>query len=179
MEGNWFCWSQPLSQSRGPEDKKHNQDEWVRAEIKEEGRKRGEGTETARQRDSWDRPTGLQWEELIFPTPSVTSPWAESSASAKPPTTAHQWNTTELREAPLVFSLICPLHLFLLHAMSPTHPPTCIRHGSTYTPFVRCMELQAVFCVIVGLRFCWDKSEVDLFGHQDVKREELVYMSHI
>jgi len=73
-----------LKQRRQAEDKKQNQEktEWGagnRALTRKRQRQSG--------RDSWDGPTGLWREELNFPTPSVTSPWVESSTYVKPPTT--------------------------------------------------------------------------------------------
>lgn len=87
------------------------------------------GREVERQRqrgrDSRDGLTGLWREELNFPTPSVTSPWVESSTYVKPPTTTHTTSrATQSHERPHCLFLVCPLHLFLLRTyiqQSPTH----------------------------------------------------------
>lgn len=79
-----------LKQRRGPEDKKQEQEEWVKDTGREtlQGEKKRD-TETEAETPGTDR-QGLRREELNFPTPSVTSPWVESSTYVKPPTTTHQ-----------------------------------------------------------------------------------------
>lgn len=96
MSSSLWVWrdfdSPATKQSRELEDKKEEQEDWVRHwKNMLQGHEKREG-ERQRQsgRDSWDGPTGLWREELNFPTPSVTSPWVESSTYVKPPTTTHQ-----------------------------------------------------------------------------------------
>lgn len=111
------------------------------------------GREVERQRqrgrDSRDGPTGLWREELNFPTPSVTSPWVESSTYVKPPTnhTPPAEQHRAMRD-PTAFSLSVPCTFFFSTPISNSHPPTRIlysRHQHTLWA-----EINEAACIFSG-----------------------------
>lgn len=116
VEGNWFCWSQPLSQSRRPEDKKHNQDEWVRAEKKGGGRKeerRGDGDSEAERLLGQTNRAAVRGAYFPNTICSQSLGWKLCFCQTS-------YNHTPVKHhraarGPIGLFLICPLHLFLLH----------------------------------------------------------------
>lgn len=100
-----------LKQRRGREDMKQRQENKELETLRTRAARR---KRQKRGRDSWDGPTGLRRVELNFPTPSVTSPWIESSTYVKPPTT-ESFSRLSLRAPHLCSILYLPLQGKIRH----------------------------------------------------------------